>query len=151
MKKATSNPTPGTHIRILKLIQNNYFLNVSLNMVNRIQMYLIQKLGFFQATLVSLIFNLISSTSLYFLLSLSFSPINYMHLSRHDYESQGVAVLSQTHHFLSCIWDNYHCIQAFKVFLLDLNFLNQLAIASSLNVWVTELLFPSVLAFSIFP
>lgn len=58
MKKTTFNPTPGTHIGILKLIQNHYFLNVSLNMTGQMQIYLIQK-GFFQSTPVSLMFNLI--------------------------------------------------------------------------------------------
>lgn len=151
MKKTISNPTPGTQSRILKLIQNKYFLNLSLNMMSQIQIYLIQRFYFFQSTPVSLMFNLVSSTSLYFFLSLSLFPFNYMHLSRHDW-FRGVADLSQTHHFLSCIWDRYHSIQAFKVSLLDLNFLNQSAIASSLNVWaVPELLFPSVLTFSVLP
>lgn len=84
MKRIISNPTPGTHSRILNLIQNNYFLNVSLNMISQIHIYLIQKFYFF-FSLGSLMFNLILSSVLYFLHSLS--PLNYMHLSRHDSDS----------------------------------------------------------------
>lgn len=76
MKKLNlkSHPTLalGAHSRILKLIQNNYFLNASPNVItSQIQPYLIQRFFFFQFTIVSLILNLISSTSLLFL---SLSP-----------------------------------------------------------------------------
>lgn len=100
MKKLNlkSHPTLalGAHSRILKLIQNNYFLNASPNVItSQIQPYLIQRFFFFQFTIVSLILNLISSTSLLFL-SLSLNTCIFQNTN------MTVVLLFSLKHAVSC-------------------------------------------------
>lgn len=102
MKKLNLKPHPtlalGAHSRILKLIQKNYFLNGSPNVItSQIQPYLSQRFFFSQFTIVSLILHLISSASPLFLsLSLSLTTCIFQNTN------MTVVLLFSLKHAVSC-------------------------------------------------
>lgn len=111
------------------------------------------KILFFQFIIVSLMFNLTSSLSPLFL------PLSLITRIFQNTNNDSMALLFSLNHTVSChapVNLPFCClgylpsIQAFKLVLRDLNFLNKLTMASSLNVCaLPELLLPSVLPLSL--